>query len=224
MMQRINKAVNTKTRRGWRGPEREAQDEQPTAPPAAQPPPLVEDLDADDDDVDYVGESAGTEPAAAADLHGGADDALGLYLRQMGAIPLLNRAQELALATRLEAARVRFRHAALSSGRVLGKVVEMFERVRSGQLAIDPVIDVVNSLGLTRERILARLPRHLAALKRLLTVYRKEFRDSLRAESESAQHRWRRRLWRLTHKAGKLAEELSPRTEILERWVEELFA
>ena len=30
------------------------------------------------------------------------DDALGLYLRQMGAIPLLNRDQELALAERLE--------------------------------------------------------------------------------------------------------------------------
>jgi len=32
----------------------------------------------------------------------GADDALGLYLRQMGAIPLLNRQQELALAQRLD--------------------------------------------------------------------------------------------------------------------------
>jgi RNA polymerase primary sigma factor len=223
MMQRINKAVEPKTRRGWRGPEREAQDEQPTAPATAQPPPLVEVLDADDD-VDYLEETAEAEPVAAGDSHGGADDALGLYLRQMGAIPLLNRAQELALATRLEAARVRFRHAALSSGRILGKVQEMFERVRAGQLAIDPVIDVVNSLGLTRERIQTRLPRHLSALKRLLTVYRKEFRESLRAQSESAQHRWRRRLWRLTHKAGTLAEELSPRTEILERWVEELFA
>jgi len=41
------------------------------------------------------------------------DDALGLYLRQMGAIPLLNREQELALAQRLERKRNRYRRAAL---------------------------------------------------------------------------------------------------------------
>src|SRR5437588_10765530 len=43
------------------------------------------------------------------------DDALGLYLRQMGAIPLLTRDQELTLAKRLERLRQRFRHAALSN-------------------------------------------------------------------------------------------------------------
>ena len=32
------------------------------------------------------------------DTSGGPDDALGLYLKQMGAIPLLNRSQELVLA------------------------------------------------------------------------------------------------------------------------------
>src|SRR5262249_58219833 len=41
------------------------------------------------------------------------DDALALYLRQMGAIPMLNRKQEPELAVRLEAARKRYRHAAL---------------------------------------------------------------------------------------------------------------
>ena len=53
------------------------------------------------------------------------DDALGLYLRQMGAIPLLNREQELALAERLEYRRralpprrpVQLAHAGLASSR-----------------------------------------------------------------------------------------------------------
>src|SRR5205085_2663603 len=51
-----------------------------------------------------------TEPV---DPEGGSspDDALGLYLRQMGAIPLLSRAQELTLARRLEHTRRRFRRA-----------------------------------------------------------------------------------------------------------------
>src|SRR5205085_2531633 len=39
------------------------------------------------------------------------DDPLGLYLRQMGSIPLLSRQQELDLAQRLETARRRYRHA-----------------------------------------------------------------------------------------------------------------
>src|SRR5437763_808513 len=46
--------------------------------------------------------------------HGTAvDDALGLYLKQMGSIPLLSRDRELALAIRLEDARRRYRHAVL---------------------------------------------------------------------------------------------------------------
>src|SRR5207245_10605671 len=86
------------------------------------------------------------------------DDALGLYLRQMGAIPLLNRQQELELAQRLDLARARYRHAALCSWKVLGLMVSTFERVRAGQMAIAPVIDVVTSVGLSRDEILARLP------------------------------------------------------------------
>src|SRR5262245_9817371 len=52
------------------------------------------------------------------------DDTLGLYLRQMGAIPLLSRKEELELAQALEVARSRFAHATLCSWKILGKVVE----------------------------------------------------------------------------------------------------
>src|SRR6516164_9783641 len=54
--------------------------------------------------------SAGT---AASDDSLSADDTLGLYLQQMGAVPLLNRKEELDLAQRLERACRRYRHAAL---------------------------------------------------------------------------------------------------------------
>jgi RNA polymerase primary sigma factor len=49
-----------------------------------------------------------------------------------------------------------------------------------------------------------------------------EFRVLLRSSSEAARARLRRSLHRRLRKAGKLAAELSPRTELLERWVEEL--
>jgi RNA polymerase primary sigma factor len=150
------------------------------------------------------------------------DDALGLYLRQMGAIPLLTRDQELTLARRLERARQRFRHAALCNWEVLGFVVETFERIHAGALAIDPNIDVVGSLGLTRENILARLPHNLRTLRHVLAGAAPEFRVFLRSATNSSRRRWRRSLWRRLHKAANLAQELSPRTELIEQWVERL--
>src|SRR6267378_1422721 len=59
--------------------------------------------------------------------HGtGSDDALGLYLKQMGAIPLLNRNEELYLARKLEVARQRFRRAALYHVPTLRRILELF--------------------------------------------------------------------------------------------------
>src|SRR5258708_209511 len=76
----------------------------------------------DEDEAEETAAADETAPAAAEgeteDSHS-PDDALGLYLRQMGAIPLLNRDQEVALAKRLEMRRRRYRHAALASWRTL---------------------------------------------------------------------------------------------------------
>jgi len=152
----------------------------------------------------------------------GPDDALGLYLRQMGAIPLLNRTEELTLAQGLERARKRFRRAALCNWPTIAKVIESFQRIRDGNLAIDPTIDVVTSLGLTREQILARLPHHLRTLARSSQKAASEFRILLRTKSASGKARLQRCLLRQLHKAIDLTEELSPRTELLEYFVADL--
>jgi RNA polymerase primary sigma factor len=182
---------------------------------------------ADDDDDDELPESE-TVPVTdetsdpETEASGGADDALGLYLRQMGAIPLLNREQELCLARRLERARQRYRHAALYSTRILTLVLETFVRVREGKLALDPTIDVVQSLHLSRDEILKRLPHHLPTLRHLLRTEAEEFAEWLRIEALGQRRKLRRRRWRRLHKCVRLAEELSPRTELLERWHIEL--
>jgi RNA polymerase primary sigma factor len=150
------------------------------------------------------------------------DDTLGLYLRQMGAIPLLSRKQELELAQRLETARRRYRRAALSSFRLLQQVLDTFEAVLAGRLAIDPTIDVVTSLGLSRAQILARLPHNLKTLRHLVAEAAADFRLLQRTEPGKGQTRVKRRQWRRMRKAVLLSEELSPRTELLERWTEEL--
>jgi RNA polymerase primary sigma factor len=150
------------------------------------------------------------------------DDALGLYLRQMGAIPLLNREQELALARRLETARSRYRRAALSNWEILTRVIDTFERVRTGTLAIDPTIDVVTSLGRSRERILARIPSNVRTLRNFLKGAAADFKVRLRTGSSVARARLRRVIWRRLRKATVLAEELSPRTELLDLWTTQL--
>jgi len=174
-------------------------------------------------------ETTAEEPVAAPaealeteDAHA-PDDALGLYLRQMGAIPLLNRDQELALAERLELKRRRYRHAAMMNWRTLAAIVDTFERVRAGQLALDPTIDVVTTLGLSRERILQRMPHNLGTMHKLIQAADADFRR-LRAGSSSSHNRMRRDLWFRLRKAVRLAEELSPRIDLLDRWTDELRA
>jgi RNA polymerase primary sigma factor len=174
-----------------------------------------DELEADEPVV--VGEAAEPEDSHAA------DDALGLYLRQMGAIPLLSRQQELDLAQRLEKARTRYRRAALSNWRTIERVVAVFEAVQAGELAIDPNIDVVNTLDLSRENILKRMPYNLKTLRHLVNQAKDDFRTLLRTTGVAAQGRLRKQMWRNLRKAVTLAEELSPRIDNLDRWTDELF-
>ncbi len=184
---------------------------------------FTHDEQASSPDLHLIGED---QPAAADTPEGDGgqspDDTLGLYLRQMGAIPLLSRKEELELAERLETARRRYRHAALSSWQVLSRVVDIFERVQAGTAAVDPTIDVATSLGLSREKILARMPHNLRTLRHVLRQAAADFTQLLRATSLTAQKRQRRELLRRLRKAAVLAEELSPRIDLLERWTEEL--
>jgi RNA polymerase primary sigma factor len=148
----------------------------------------------------------------------GAEDGLTLYLRQMGSTPLLSRRQELDLVARLDVARRRYRHAALWSWGVLVRAVDTFERVCSGKQSLERTIDVVPSLGLTAAHIRTRLPRHLGRLRRLCREAALAFAQMRRTRSPAGRSDLRRRL-RL---AVRLAEELSPRIELVDSWAEEL--
>ena len=190
-------------------------------------PELAGDDDADADD-EADGEEETSEAAAEApaeeEYAGGPDDALGLYLRQMGAIPLLNKEKETALAQRLEHHRDRFRAAALLCGRVLARVADKFEQIAAGGAPIDPHVDVYSSpdLALTRPQILNRLGKNLNTLRTLLAQETEEFAAGVRDEFPGDRTVWRRARLLRAFKCRKLAQELSPRTELLERWTDEL--
>jgi RNA polymerase primary sigma factor len=151
-----------------------------------------------------------------------ATDVLGLYLQQMGSIPLLNRAEESELAQRLDRARCRFRRATLAHWNTIERVVETFERAQAGQLFLDRILDVLPGLGVTVEVVRQRLPGHLQALQRLQQQAADDFRHLLRVRTSSARLRIRRELRRRLRTAVRLAEELSPRIELVEAWAAEL--
>jgi len=164
------------------------------------------------------------EPAAVSEERDSstASDPFGLYLRQMGSIPLLTRQQELELTARLDRLRRRYRRAALWSPAVLARVADTFERIQAGTLPLDRTIDEVPTLGLTSARIRPRLRSHLRKLRPLLAEAQREFRQVLQARSRKERARRRRRHRFGLRRAIRLAEELSPRTELLDAWTAEL--
>ncbi len=165
-----------------------------------------------------VDHHSGDEPTGHG---GGADDALGLYLKQMGAIPLLNRDKELSLATRLERARQRYRRAVLFCWWSQQRIAGVFERIQAGTMPIDPQIDVVHSLKLDRETIQARLPHNLRTLSKIHQAADRDFANQLRTRSDTGRSKAQRLRWRQLRKAIRLIEEMSPRTELLDAMTEE---
>jgi RNA polymerase primary sigma factor len=175
-------------------------------------------------DADESGESAAYS-AAASDVEnksGSPGDGLTLYLKQMGSIPLLDRQQEVELATQLDTARRRYRHAALWNWGVLAQAAAAFERVRSGQLSLDRTIDVVPSLGLTVEHVGKQLPRKLSRLCQLVQEARLAFEQMLCARSQAERAGRHGALRRRLRQAVALAESLSPRIELVDSWAEQL--
>jgi len=166
-----------------------------------------EELHTESPDGDFD-EHAAAGPATG---HGtGRDEALSLYLREMGAIPMLKRTEELALARRLEHLRRRYRRAALWSWAMIARAVDLFEQVQAGQVNLERNVDVFPSLQLTVERIRKRLPGHLQQLRDLLDDAGK----ARRRASASRPVALRRAVY--------LVEELSPRVELLESWSREV--
>jgi len=184
------------------------------------------DLDEVDDEIDL--DEAPAEPelrdiaAEETDSGHGPDDALGLYLRQMGAIPLLNRTNEIEVAQRLERKRNRFRIAALRCRYILHKAITMFEKINAGQMALDPNVDIVSTHELKRDQILARLPGHLRTLQNLLKREDDDFGRGLLLDDAAERKVWKRRRRQRIKKMSRLMAELSPRTEVIERWVDDM--
>src|SRR5579871_3056816 len=70
------------------------------------------------------------------------DDPVRVYLREMGAVPLLTREGEVDLARRMERGKLRMQKAISRSALVQGVVVELSEQLRKGVVELDGVADL----------------------------------------------------------------------------------
>lgn len=165
-----------------------------------------------------AGEADGP-PAEATGREGlSRDDALTVYLQQIGKIPLLSRQQELRLARRIEGTRRRFRRALLLCDFVLRKAVGLLERVQEGSLPFDLTVQVAVSDRLEKYQIAGRLPHNLSTLRALLERDEADYRAVVKRHRQGREARalWRR-LARRRWRAVRLVEELGLRLPNLEK-------
>lgn len=86
------------------------------------------------------------------------DDPVRMYLKQMGQISLLTREQELNLAKKIDMAEARFRESVLSLKLVRGEVLRIANRILSGEISPEGIIEeepkLKNDMALDRLRSL----------------------------------------------------------------------
>jgi RNA polymerase primary sigma factor len=190
-----------------------ASDELDVAPPVAH-----------DDDAGWAEDEPEHDPHG--DDNAGidaTDDPVRMYLMQMGQIPLLNRAQEIASAKEIERTRLRYRHCMLATDYVLQGAVEALEKVRDGQLRLDRTIEVSVTNTTEKKRILKRIWPNLATLRHLLKQNNRDYRVAV---SKRYHLRERRAAWarliRRRNKAVRLVEEMNLRNNRLQPLFERL--
>jgi RNA polymerase primary sigma factor len=171
-----------------------------------------------DDELGWSDDEAESDPHGDDDAGVAAtDDPVRMYLMQMGQIPLLNRAEEIASAKQIERTRLRYRHWMLATDYVLQGAVEALEKVRDGQLRLDRTIEVSVTNTTEKKRILKRIWPNLATLRHLLKQNNLDYRVAVSKKYPLRDRRaaWQR-LIRRRNKAVRLVEEMNLRNNRLQ--------
>jgi RNA polymerase primary sigma factor len=191
---------------------------QPPEPEFYDPAGAAEESDAEQANAERV--AHGEVPAGPIDppaLPGEAvkfsSDPIRMYLSQMAEIPLLARAEEIALAKKIEVTRKRFRRSVIGCAMAMRATVGTLVKVHKGSLPFDRTIKVSLTERLTKEQIIARMPHNLSTLSHLMDENEGDFRLLLSRRTLPAERQEvRKRFIRRRRKMLTLIEELSLRT------------
>ena len=157
--------------------------------------------------------AVGLSPLPARELPKLSDDPVRMYLTQMAEIPLLTRAEEIALAKKIEVTRKRFRRSVLGCNYTMQATIRTLGEVHRGALPFDRTIKVSLTERLTKEQIMARMPHNLRTLEHLIGQNRQDFKKLIKKSTDPAEAAAaRKRFCRRRRKNLTLVEELSLRT------------
>jgi len=140
------------------------------------------------------------------------DDPIRMYLTQMGQIPLLTRNSEIALARKIELARMAFRRKMLQCDYCARNSLDLLQQVHNGSMSFDRTIKVGTVQNMTKSVIKKRLPENIKTVEGLLKTNQNLFRQTLNVQDKSESKQSLKRLRRSKRKIATLLEELSLRT------------
>jgi len=151
------------------------------------------------------------------------DDPVRMYLTQMGEIPLLTRAEEIALAKKIEMTRMHFRRRVLESDYCTRQATEIITQVQAGDLPFDRTMKVSTAENLSKETISERMPANLETINKILDANQQDW-EIIKSAAKSGKpaREARRRLWRRRRRVAKLVEELSLRTSRIQPLMKKL--
>ncbi|MHC4620091.1 MAG: RNA polymerase sigma factor RpoD [Planctomycetota bacterium] len=150
------------------------------------------------------------------------DDPIRMYLTQMGEIPLLVREDEIALARKIELARMAFRRKMLESDYCARNAADILQQVHEGMLSFDRTMKISTSENLVRSVIKKRLPVNLETANKLIKQSRVLFKRHREAGSITEGKRAMKQVHRNRRKVATLLEELSLRTSRIQPMKEKI--
>jgi len=140
------------------------------------------------------------------------DDPIRMYLTQMGQIPLLTRKSEIALARKIEIARMTFRRKMLQCDYCAKNSLDLLQQVHNGLMSFDRTIKVGTSHFLTKNVLKKRLPENIETVGKLLKINQSLFKQAIADQEKDSTKQAIKRMRRTKRKIASLLEELSLRT------------
>jgi RNA polymerase primary sigma factor len=140
------------------------------------------------------------------------DDPIRMYLTQMGQIPLLTRKSEIALARKIEIARMTFRRKMLQCDYCARNSLDLFQQVQNGTMSFDRTIKVGTAYNLTKSVIKKRLLVNIRTVDKLLKINQDLFLKTLTHQNSKEARATLKWIRRNKRKIATLLEELSLRT------------
>jgi len=177
-----------------------------------------EDFETSDDDLDEDKEELKGEDEllekqlVGEDVTRRIDHPIRMYLTQMGQIPLLTRNSEVALARKIEIARMAFRRKMLQCDYCARNALDLLQQVHNGTMSFDRTVKAGTSQFLTKTVIKKRLPENAYTVDTLLKHNQQLFKRVLTDPDSADAGTTLKQMRRSKRKIATLLEELSLRT------------